>query len=324
MDILPTSLATLLKTILLENSITSWRIQHNQCLSLSIRFGSHVGSTETPLVNKHFRSKPPSAIQRDMNRQHVYYDSKDASDTGFSENMNMDMSKVQDITGDHGTDNINFSTPYHRACNMRQTSSHSAPSYESLHTPPAVDHGHSLDNMQHNAPTCVEPHGTNNVSTQVEPLVFSDFECQAIPAMKKRKTQTYTAQWSIHTQTLKEKCNGTASQTEVSSVDKQTTTKSRKMSSTAVCTDSLLTTSCHVQTYHNTKQRGTQYKKQNYPELNMQNQIATAVTRAETPPPVDTQQLHKSSDTLTGKQIWKFGEWLSEYNTQLQTKDDNT
>ena len=150
---LPTNLASLIKTILSDNCITSWRIQDNQSLTLSIRFGSHVDSTGTPIANRYFRSKPPSTIQRDRDRQQVYFDNRDTIDTGYSDKMNVDLSDIVD-TKKHEVILENCSTPYDIQYSMRETGSHSAPSNESMHVPTAGDRsGHSGKGALHNVPT---------------------------------------------------------------------------------------------------------------------------------------------------------------------------
>ena len=95
MDMLPANLASLIKTILSENCITSWRIQDNQSLTLSIRFGNHIDSIGTPISNRHFRSKPPITMQRDRDRKQVYFDNRGTIDTGYSD-IGMDLSNIVD------------------------------------------------------------------------------------------------------------------------------------------------------------------------------------------------------------------------------------
>ena len=71
MDKLPVRLENLMDTILQDRTISSWRIQENTGLFLSIKFSGHCDNIEISR-DTYYRSKPQSAIQRDTERDSRY------------------------------------------------------------------------------------------------------------------------------------------------------------------------------------------------------------------------------------------------------------
>ena len=72
MDTFPLKLKELIKTILSDNNISSWRIQGQNDLILSIRFENNNSTSMHSDLNQYYRSKPPSCIHRDKARQQQY------------------------------------------------------------------------------------------------------------------------------------------------------------------------------------------------------------------------------------------------------------
>ena len=70
MDILPENLASYIKMILQENTISSWRLQESKTITLSIRFTKSDTSCESTPIRSQY--KPPSSLKRDFLRKQAY------------------------------------------------------------------------------------------------------------------------------------------------------------------------------------------------------------------------------------------------------------
>ena len=276
MEELPCKLVDLLKTILKDNVISSWRIQSFNNLTLSIRFESHIGqygnTTDMTYMDRQYRSKPPSCVVRDNARQQEWYHRKISEESHQVESGVFSMSQTQDDsikeTSEqyaHSMSHVGASTP--QPVNIGKAN-HNATNREDQITPQAerhnpntlsdaiVEHGVTL------VDTATNTHKILNENEGTQTIIVPHFNasCQVSPDTKRRKCQTKHECHSMHTQTWKQTRDGQASQTEYQGIDKHTSMRQIKLKENAVITDSLLTASCHVQTCEYQKTRGTQYK----------------------------------------------------------------
>ena len=245
MDILPYNLVNLLKNILAENVITSWRIQQSHSLTLSIRFDAdindEIGSNmQIPFEEKRYRRKPPSCINRDMQRHKVFLDNTKSPrymDTGFQSDLNEDQSiRIHQQ-----------STPGPAHMVEVQDDNNVSP----IIPPGGVVDMYSQGNLITTVPEDIKPSQLECESKAMQTEFMSNsFSCQATPLVKKKTTQTINKQWSQCTQTKIIKSQNIGCQAVSMGDENEINTENQNMNNAATLTDCLSTRSCHMQTVH--------------------------------------------------------------------------
>ena len=275
MDILPNRLTTLLDTIMKDHTISSWRIQENTGLFLSIKFSSHDMSTGH--IEKYYKSKPPSAIHRDTERQKARFGNNGIVNEVTNTNLG-----YQDRLD---TQSPKFSTP--NPHNIQST------------TEPYLDSGYSMSyiedrrlSQQHNAEDVDlgERHNVNPTSGHEAPQVTVACQCvhddhvlqtqkstsvqtdctvvqhdytQTVPKVTKfKRIQVTPEYYSEDTQTKYIKTYDSQSQTTNLAVNKSCEAKCINMVDSVDQTDSCIMVNRHIQTFYKGKSKSTQYKVQ--------------------------------------------------------------
>ena len=287
MDILPTGLCDLLRRIEMDNTISSWRIQGGYDLVLTVRFQSKVDTSMAEPrhatinnMDTFYRSKPPSSRIRDVNRQNNFFAQQNSftgiSDSGFASTP---MNKEKNITpmskqnGEYVTvQNAVFSSGVEK---------HNVPA-ASVDTNGAADIAIS-GNLNHNdLEMGGQPHTTSRMllsptpettATQTDSVNHEEQYVQTmesdimVKSKKNRKVQTVPAEQDhMSTQTIKVKHKHEPSQTAFLTRNVLCNTEPVEQIDSAICTESCKTQNRHIQTFLQSKCKGTQYKHQNYQE----------------------------------------------------------
>ena len=179
---------------------------------------------------RHYRSKPPSCVRRDFNRQQAYYKKNNIDnpqqDTGFASVI--DFNTNDSFKGS--------STPLVNNNSVQQTDL-------------------TRDMFTHEVAT----HSVNSC-IQTDPTPLVSMGCQVNPCQKKRKTQTETDTRHFSVQTVCDKGSDISAQTEFQGEDKSSQMSPCILKHRAMVTDTLLFESCHTQTFQPKKDKGSQWK----------------------------------------------------------------
>ena len=257
-----------------DHTISSWRIQENTGLFLSIKFSSHDGHGHS---EKYYKSKPPSAIHRDTERQRArfgnnsivsevtktnleYQDKSDTICPKFSTpnppNMQSTtepyldsgyaMSYIEDscMSQQHHAVDIDLGEKH----NVNPTSGHEAP--QVTDTCQCVHDDHVLQTLQ-------------TTSAQTDSTVLQHDYSQTVPVVSKFKRIQVTPEcYNEDTQTKYIKTYESQSQTANLGVDKSCEAKCINMVDSIDQTDSCIMVNRHIQTFYKGKSKSTQYKVQ--------------------------------------------------------------
>ena len=269
MDIFPIKLNDFLNIITKDHSISSWRINSGAIgLVLSIRFDSHDACMPCP-SDKYYRSKPPSARHRDMDRQQQWVQQKSnislTVDSGYEDHSKI-MHKYESTPQPcskytFGDDKNNTS--------MYECSTHDIDSAtnHNVHHLPHVQAAHS---ESHNVPKAGLDTEEDMVQHKlieadiptIRPLLVTAGVQTTNVKTKNRKVTAFPECYDEHTQTKHVKFYDTQTQTHQHGVDFGCTTELINMSHSVQQTDTCYTENRHMQTFSSVKHKGTQYKVQ--------------------------------------------------------------